>query len=222
MSLIEPYLLMMETALAAPLQPFLPVEQLRQHQAFAHLAKPDDRFDAFMESQAYRKAFIRTYGFSMVSSESLQTLASLVAGGRVLDVGAGSGYLSHALAGAGVDVYASDLGPPGGYGAHGRPTYRRDHEGDVLQLSLNRFGTLLMAWPSPWLSEAILPLMVSGQRLIYLGEGRGGNAGSDAFFAELATRRWRLEVEDSRALNRHHLQFAGIHDHWQVFTRLEV
>lgn len=60
--------------------------------------------------------------------------------------------------------------------------------------------------------------MVSGQWLVYNGEGSGGCTGDDPYHELLETEFERFELfEDS--LNENHVRFMSIYDRWYVYRK---
>jgi SAM-dependent methyltransferase len=197
-----------------------PYRALLAHPAFEHIA---NRRRAGSLCNPFRDAYLARFGFVVLSRETLDTLARLLRDARVLEVGAGSGYLASRLAARGTDVLACDRGGQhcSQYGLS--QCYRRDHEGDALTLLPGDFDVVLMAWP-PYrepLATNVARCMRPGQVLVYEGEGLAGCTASDAFFEEVGdTARWAPLAAWNRALAEHHLSFARIFDTWQAWRKL--
>ena len=204
----------------AKVRPGLPLEEARLHPAFEHHGRGWGQklnIGNMLASGLARNLFIREHGFAMLTRETLDTLAGLLRG-RVLEVGAGSGYLGAALAERGVDIVVSDLGGER-YAAFGLgPVVRRDHEGDSLTLLPGEFDAVVMSWPHGRFAWEVASRMKPGQLLVYEGEGEGGATADEAFYAMLDE---SFEGQDAaeRALNKHHVQFWGMHDRWWVLVK---
>ncbi len=170
-----------------------------------------------------RHGYIQAFGFSIITSEELNALKRMLHGKRLLEVGAGSGYISRLLAESGADVTASEMGGWSSYGEAGANPYQRDHEGDSVGMVSSQFDTVLMAWPplgKPFAAE-VARRMSAGQTLFHLGEGAGGCTGDATFYEELADEsKWLRMDQECEDLNAVHLCFEGIRDHWRVFRRL--
>lgn len=169
-----------------------------------------------------RRAYRSTYGFTVATTEVLDKLAELIGPERVLEVGAGTGYLSHALAKRGVRVTASDAYPENNrYGF--KRIWQNNHVGDSVELLPGNFDYVLMAWPPldrPFATQ-VAQRMCKGQVLLFNGEYRGGCTADESFYDEIASQsNWEYREGDSEALNQYHLQLSGMHDHWQVFQKL--
>jgi hypothetical protein len=169
-----------------------------------------------------RERFVRQYGFSMLTCEELDTLAEMLGGQKVVEVGAGSGYLSAQLSLRGVNVLASDSGDWKQYEGVGSKIHKRDHEGDSVVMLGWEVGSVVMSWPpigDPFAYKVAMA-MEEGQVLFYEGEGPDGCTADSAFFAEVEDEsRWerlnRLEAQ----LNRWHLRFDGMRNQWSVFKK---
>lgn len=170
-----------------------------------------------------RARYIRGFGFGVVTGEELCVLEVLMRGRRAIEAGSGSGYLSRLLSDRGVSIRACDNGAWGAYGAGWDAPYQRDHSCSAVGLIDESVDVVLMSWPpihDP-LAFDVSQRMVPGQVLVHLGEDAGGCTGSASFFKSLGDRqRWRRMEEEEDDLNRWHLRFDGIKDHWSVFQVL--
>lgn len=179
-------------------------------------------WEGHLHESRLRDRYIAAYGFALLSAETLGVLAQLLAALNVLEVGAGSGYLSHALCALGVSVQASERGDDsaGRYGI--RTVWQRDHEGDSAVLLPGEFEAVLMSWPphrSPFASR-IAHAMRCGQLLVYEGEGAGGCTADAAFFETVGDNRlFERLTEVEQRLNAGHLQFSCMHDRWFVYRK---
>lgn len=203
-----------------PVSPDQPFAAMKSHVAFADILDPSA---AFLDGFVARKMYIHEYGFVVVSRELLDTLASLLADKRCLEVGAGSGFLSHFLSQRGVDIQASDLGGTcaSNYGLS--KVWQRDHEGNSLSLLPGAFDAVVLCWP-PYngsFGTDVLQAMAPGQLLFFEGEDQGGCTADDAFFDALATpSRWEPLRDWTEQLQEHHLHFTTIHDAWSVWRKV--
>ncbi|MFI6391505.1 hypothetical protein [Nonomuraea sp. NPDC050540] len=160
-----------------------------------------------------RLAFAQTilqaaYAYAIPSPKTIEWVSGFSADLPIVELGAGRGYWAGQLSRAGIAVEAYDLEPPDKaknvsfLGAAGQI--------DVWHPvgSLEEFATrsrsmnyvLFLCWPPGWgntmASEALLSFeKAGGERLIYIGEPKGGITGDDAFFYALSER-WRLDSTD--------------------------
>lgn len=196
------------------LYPNQPYESVRQHVGFTGMS---------LGSMLARSRHRAQYGFVYVTQEQSLLLAKILRGKRCVEVGAGTGWLSHLLAKQGIDITASDLGGSAFSGYQMQRVWKRDHEGDSLSLLPGVFDAVILTWPaydSPFASQ-VLQAMSIGQLLFYEGESQGGCTADDSFFQALAdSKQWRKLPELTSDLNEHHLQFDGIHDHWGVWVKV--
>lgn len=157
-----------------------------------------------------RTPFIARFGFALAFDETIRGIAKY---GPLLEVGAGTGFLSHVLAQAGADIVATDPGT----GDHGfrHDAYRRILPlGAVAAIRRHPGRAVLMSWPSrlvPWAMRAAQEIPVGGI-LIHVGEGKGGCTGTRGFYAVLG--------ECFEHVERLPLaQFHGLRDTCDVYRR---
>lgn len=193
-----------------------PFEELRQQHT-----RDWTQIDTYLQQHMRREEHIRDRGFVLVSQECKDALVALLKDKHCLEAGSGTGWLSEVLSRAGVRMCASDLGGAKVSGFGMRAFWRRDHEGNSLDLLPGEFDAVLLCWPpySESFGAEVAQKMRPGQLLVLQGEGQGGCTGDDALFEELASDRWEPLEDASDALNQHHVQFWGIHDYWSVWRR---
>ncbi|MEV4123407.1 hypothetical protein [Nocardia sp. NPDC049707] len=151
------------------------------------------------------------YAYAIPSPETIEWLTEFADGGKLVELGAGRGYWAAQLAEESVSVDAYDSEPPDTtenvsfLGAAGQSDVWHG-VGD-----LDRFATrpssgsddvLFLCWPPGWgntmASDALAAFEAAGgERLVYIGEPKGGKTGDDAFFDGLAAR-WELKSEDAQ------------------------
>lgn len=203
-----------------PLEPFWP--EARYLEYFNNL--PVNLVSSFFA----RDAYVKKYGFALVSRETLSVLKDLLGGGPVLDAGAGTGYLAERLGGEGVKVVAADIRDYSlAQDSEGYPfqtVHRLDRVvGHAAELLPGEFTAVLLSWPCYQSSFAyeVAQAMQAGQTLVYQGEGVGGCTGDDAFHALLRdTGQWKPMTLRTEQLNAHHVQFSGIHDWWHAYKKV--
>lgn len=166
-----------------------------------------------------REGFTAQYGFVLLNNKLLDVMAEFLANKNIVEVGAGSGFLSSQLQAKNLDIIPVD--------AHDLSTshYGFNHfhtniiiEDAVQHLQKNHYDTVIMSWPcydSPF-AHNVLKNMQVGQQLIYIGEGCGGCTADDAFFDLLDTKAIANEQFTDK-LSAYSLSFPGIHDRWQVY-----
>ena len=158
----------------------------------------------------YAEMFLQTaYSYAVPSPETIQWVVDFSDGRPILELGAGRGYWAAQLSRAGLAVHAFELEPPDKAQNISFP-----HEAgqadvwypvaslDDLSLDACSNHVLLLCWPPGWgntmASEALDAFeSVGGDRLIYIGEPRGGKTADEAFFDGLSAR-WTLDSSDPR------------------------
>ncbi|SFP67018.1 hypothetical protein SAMN04489713_11675 [Actinomadura madurae] len=148
------------------------------------------------------------YAYAIPNPRTIEWVASFCAGFPIVELGAGRGYWAAQLANVGLTVEAYDSNPPD---KNENPSFpgtvgQADiwHPvGDLTEFA-NRVRSanyaLFLCWPPGWgdtMSSEALTLYedAGGERLVYIGEPRGGKTGNDAFFDALSAR-WRLDSLD--------------------------
>lgn len=177
-------------------------------------------FEINMALMTMRDSYIRQYGFYIVSEGFIENTVNFFGKSRILEVGAGSGFLSACLQSSGIDIIPTDVHlTDNRYGF--KKLYTEVLEEDsVKYLKNNRdnFDTLLMSWPnySSTFAYKIVKNMAPGQTLIYIGEGYGGCTADDNFFDYMEKHSEVLELETNK-FNESSFSWAGIHDRVQIF-----
>ncbi|MET8051488.1 hypothetical protein ABZU75_28190 [Streptosporangium sp. NPDC005286] len=151
-----------------------------------------------------------TYAYAVPSPQTIEWMSSFCADLPIVELGAGRGYWAAQLARSGLAVEAYDLEPPNRtknasfLGVAGQADVWHP-VGDLDGFAARAQAAdhvLFLCWPPGWgdkmSSEALASFeKAGGERLIYIGEPRGGKTGNDAFFDALSTR-WRLDSVDPR------------------------
>lgn len=173
-----------------------------------------------------RELYVNQFGYSVVTTEVAKILVSFINNRRVLDAGAGTGYISSVLAAMGVEsVTAVDT-------TAGACTNKKwwkkdlhfpvqvDDTVKVLEQFADSYDVVLMSWPCYDTSTGydVAKAMTSGQVLIYQGESQSGCTANDDFF-ELLDAEFVEHEELNDKLWDHHYAFSGIHDRWMIYTK---
>ncbi|WP_433713012.1 hypothetical protein ACQP2U_01475 [Nocardia sp. CA-084685] len=166
------------------------------------------------EKGSVRLGFAQTilqaaYAYAIPSPETIEWLTQFADGRKVVELGAGRGYWAAQMAEVGVGVDAYDSEPPDKTenvsfsGAAGQSDVWHS-VGDLDEFAVRPSGgpddVLFLCWPPGWgntmASDALVAFEArGGDRLVYIGEPKGGKTGDDAFFDGLAAR-WELKSED--------------------------
>jgi hypothetical protein len=189
-----------------------------------HINKYVEKYGNFWE---LRDRYCRRYAWAVPDPASLSFVAQWL-GPRAIEIGAGTGYWAWQLSQLGVDILAYDDTPPDKepnayFYSHGQLRSKRIDQlahtwypvkkrgPDVLQRHKDR--TLFLCWPpykKPMASQCLKAYQ--GNRLVYIGEDKGGCTGDKAFFNLLAEQ-WRETT--SHAIS----SWFGINDYVTVYDR---
>lgn len=166
-----------------------------------------------------------TYAYAIPSPGTMEWISSFCAGHRVLELGAGRGYWAAQLARDGLVVNAYELEPPDALENVSFPQAvgQDDVWHSVRSMAELRYEgladrVLFLCWPPGWgnpmASEALAAFeSAGGERLVYIGEPKGGKTGDAAFFDALASR-WKLKSTD-----RSYVSWWNLADAAQVWVR---
>lgn len=160
---------------------------------------------------------VENYGFVILTTETISLLKDFLGNKKVLDVGAGSGYLSNLLRLRGVNVTPIDNFSHQIMAGYTFKKFSSDIiKVDVKDHPVEDYEVIILSWPHDGMET--LNKMTSGQILIYQGESCGGCTGSEEFFDTLSDPSQFVGMEHN--LNKYHLKFSGIHDYWEVYQKL--
>lgn len=187
------------------------------------LFKPTNEFQLNMTLSLFRDDYINRYGFYLVSEDFLEKSVKLFGNKKILEVGAGSGFLSSCLEYNGLDIIATDKqieNNPYGFNNKNQKLIEVDSI-QFLKENKNNFDVILMSWPdySSNFADTILKHMKADQILIYIGESYGGCTANDNFFDRLEKSTILLENETLEFKNSSFSWF-GIHDKVRIYQKL--
>lgn len=163
---------------------------------------------------ANRDVLVFTYAFAIPSPGDIAFLAKHVAGGKVIELGAGTGYWAWQLTQAGVDTVAYDSHGWADTGLLSDTQFHPVRLGSVEKIAEHPDRLLMLCWPdydTPFAFDALRAY--TGDRLIYIGEGWGGCTGDDDFGKAL-DEQWELV-----AASGSHINFGGIRSRIGVYQR---
>lgn len=102
-----------------------------------------------------------------------------------------------------------------------RPNYGITKSG-CFNINIKAADCVVMSWPNydENLAKRIVDKMVSGQYLIYQGEGSGGCTGCDAFHDILSEHFEELPFPSDSCKYEIHQQWTSIHDNWYFYRKL--
>ncbi len=161
-----------------------------------------------------REPLIHRYAFAVPHDAAIELLVGL---GRIVEIGAGTGYWAALLRAEGATVFPYDSSPPGpGVSNHYFPEgslYTLVEVGGPEKAAEHPDCALFLCWP-PYSDSLAYDALCAyrGDTVVYVGEGAGGCTGDDDFHAALETG-W----EQSRVMPIP--QWPGIHDDLYMYTR---
>jgi hypothetical protein len=163
-----------------------------------------------------RLTLVRKYCWTIPDPETLAFVAEHARGG-VVDPIAGTGYWAYLLAQRDVDVVCYDLNPGAELhvnGWHGDDLHTEVRAKDCAEaVALHPDRTLLLSWPPHGQDVGTRIVMAyAGNRIIYIGDGRGGAAGDDQMHAI-------LEADWVQVDSRQPVLWWGQHDRVAVYER---
>jgi hypothetical protein len=147
-----------------------------------------------------------------------ELLGALVKVAPLVEMGAGTGYWAKLLRARGADVVAFDYAPPTGTSERNAWHIRQATHSEVLQgvpadLALYSDRTLFLCWPpyaDPMASDSLRHYR--GNTVAYIGEGRDGCTGDDAFHETL-----ERDFEEIASLLVP--RWEGLRDHLWIYRR---
>lgn len=175
------------------------------------------RFD-FMKQFGFgviRETYINKYSHAIITNELVDSLVKLCDGMKVVELGSGSGYLSHLLELKGVNITTVDTAD----WYTERVIRKPDIIGSYREMDFSNYDVVLMSWPNYESNAAaqVVKGLNENQIFIYCGEGLRGCCGDDDLHLTLAYRWEPLEEDHGLAANS--LVFARIKDYWQAYKK---
>ena len=163
-----------------------------------------------------RQLMVRKYCWTIPDPDTVAFVAEH-ARGELVDPIAGTGYWAYLLGQLGVDVVCYDLNPGAALttnGWHGDDLYAEVRAKDCAEAAaLHPDRTLMLSWPPHGQDVGARTLFgYKGNRVIYVGEGRGGGTGDEQLHLILDTQ-WT-------AIDSHRpVQWWGQRDRVTVYMR---
>ena len=174
-----------------------------------------------------RDLYVQHYGFVALNKNLINYLSSIMQNDRVIEVGAGTGFLAKHLQEKNINLLPVDnaISDMDKYTNHYgfRKTFTDILETDAINYfkeNKHNFDTILMVWPPLYeeLSSEIFKEMSVGQKLIYIGESKGGCTGNDDFF-NLLSEKAILDYELSKKTNGNFTSFSLIKDNIYIYEK---
>ena len=175
-----------------------------------------------MEAIIYRDDIIQNCGYTLLSYDWIRPLAQWIGSRRCLEIMAGSGALSYALAQCGVDIVATDNGSwaekwCGWFSTPWKEVEKLDCIEAVRKYSADR-PLMICSWP--FMDDDVYHALLEMRKvnpeaiMLYIGEGYGGATANDNFFDAV------VSVDDPHFADavKDFKQMPGIHD-WPYLFR---
>ncbi len=167
-----------------------------------------------------REDYVHKFGFFLINENFLEVSKEMLLDHKILEVGAGSGFLSFNLQKNNIDITPIDLKvTKNSYGFHKKYTdIIETNAVDYLKKEGINYDTVIMSWPNYNTSfgHDVLKNMKKNQTLIYIGESCGGCTADDKFF-ELLDKKANLNQELTDKFSESSISWPGIHDRIHVF-----
>lgn len=179
-----------------------------------------ERLRFTMDEYYARSVMTQNYSWAVPCPRAIDSIAAFADGAQILEVGSGLGLWARLLRDHGAAVVATDSSPGAAWSKADEyvGTYTAVESLDALD-AIARYpdsDVLMIAWPpygTPMAAQALRAF--KGERLVYIGEGRGGCCADDEFFRllDLEWHWWRTTQIP---------QWPGIHDALYFARRLPV
>lgn len=174
--------------------------------------------DRMLYDWEMRRRYVKHRSWFILTAETALTLAYYLADKSVIEVGAGNGFLAGWMRELGVRSYKAYDFFRSGYFSRKDTNYGVMNR-NAFRVRIKGPDVIVMCWPllnAPF-ARRIAAKMVSGQILIYQGEWNGCTG--DRRYHEMLEDQFE-ELEDiTQSLNKHHVQWFGLHDDWYVLRK---
>jgi len=152
-------------------------------------------YPMLIEMYTFRVLFGHTY----LTLSQIQEIKKFIGTDTVIEVGAGNGYVGHALKLSGVDIVLTDVeNDQNVYPARfmiGKQTWTSVEHLNHIK-AMKKYGCrdcLLLIWPPPDHMASQTIQLFEGNKLVYIGEGMQGDCANNEFFLWLSLE-WKLEA----------------------------
>ncbi len=172
----------------------------------------------FMKSFSFgviRETYLAKYSHAIITNELVESLVNICKDKKVVELGSGSGYLSHLLELEGVDITTVDTAD----WYTDKVIRKPDIVGSYREMDFSDYDVVIMSWPNYESNAAaqVLKGLNENQLFIYCGEGLRGCCGDDDLHITLS-QQWGHLKEDY-GVSANSLVFARIKDYWTVYTK---
>ena len=172
----------------------------------------------FMKSFSFgiiRDNYLTKYSHAIITNELVDSLVNICKGKKVVELGSGSGYLSHLLELKGMDITTIDTAD----WYTDKVIRKPDIVDSYREMDFSSYDVVIMSWPNYQSNAAaqVVKKLNDSQIFIYCGEGRSGCCGDDDLHETLAED-WQY-LEEDYGLNANSLSFSRIRDYWRAYIK---
>ena len=169
-----------------------------------------------------REEYITQIGFVFYTKEVIDLLSDyLLDKSNIVEIGAGTGYLSKLLLNKGINLTPVDSL----IGFYHTQVFTKYHteilKGDGIDyVKVNNPNVVILSWPDyeSDFAAKVVECMSADAILIYQGESCGGCTADYDFFNQLDN--FELQTVITELLDEYHIPFFGMHDEWEVYKKL--
>ena len=170
-------------------------------------------YSYLIEASRVRDRYIEACGFSIITKELIDEMATLLKDCHILEIGCGNGYLALSFKQRYPDVTYETLDNDKWEWVHRHITL--DHTANYGEFDFSKYGAVIVSWPDldcEDIGEALASLP-TGCLLLLCGESRGGCTGTHEMFDVLATQFYHIETLTNS------LGFLNINDTWELYRK---
>jgi SAM-dependent methyltransferase len=167
-----------------------------------------------------RSIYVSNFSFPIICKEQLNILVNLFKNKTVLDIGAGTGFLSFLLKEKEIDCIPISLDKNNcSYFKNTKPYVDLVYF-DATKIDYSDYQYFILSWPNydNDFGEKIVNSLKKGSFLFYQGEGYGGCTGNNKMH-DLLEEDYIYLSYISNYLNMYQINFYGIHDKWEVYFK---
>lgn len=168
----------------------------------------------------FRSFYNLAIGWPILTREIAEVLVKFLGTKRVVDVGAGTAWLSKYFFNRGIDITPYDVYEDDKYQYQANKLAFMDINKARVNGDYPEADVIILSWPcySSSFAETVLRSMRKGQYVIYQGEGPYGCTANDDFHNLLGDENEFKEID--LPIAGLHVRFDGIHDDWYVYQKV--
>ena len=170
-------------------------------------------YSYLIEAVIVRDRYIEACGFSIITKELIDEMATLLKDCRILEIGCGNGYLALSFKQRYPDVTYETLDNDKWEWVHRHITL--DHTANYGEFDFSKYGAVIVSWPDLDCEDIgkALASLPTGCLLLLCGESRGGCTGTHEMFDVLVKHFDHIDALTNS------LGFLNIHDTWELYRK---